>query len=177
MVSTPTEPTGFDHAQVFDGVMTGLAPIAPWLLILALLVTVLRFPMLGRGPGLFASRDPWRLFKYDSRRLVMDRAGGRCEGSLLFLWGRCSRSAEEADHVYPWSRGGATVPSNGQALCHKCNRAKANTRPAWWYIQGLERRRRSYFPANCDARIAAAMSAADRTLRSPAPGPRSTRNR
>ncbi|WP_137292847.1 HNH endonuclease [Nocardioides dongxiaopingii] len=106
----------------------------------------------------------------------MGRAGGRCEGSLVLLWGRCSRPAEEADHVYPWSRGGATVSSNGQALCHRCNRSKANTRPAWWYIVGLERRRRTYFPPGCDVRVSAAMSAADRRLRSSVPRRRPARN-
>ncbi len=32
----------------------------------------------------------------------------------------------DADHVSPWSRGGATVASNCQMLCKRHNRAKGN---------------------------------------------------
>ena len=32
---------------------------------------------------------------------------------------------------YPWSRGGPTVLSNGQALCREHNRSKSNLRPPW----------------------------------------------
>lgn len=176
-MSTPTTPANFDLESVFSDVVAGLTPMAPWFALAAVVVTFLRFPMLGRGPGVFSRRDSWRLFKYDARRLVMDRAGGRCEESLLFVWGRCGRPATEADHIYPWSRGGATVSGNGQALCHGCNRSKSNTRPAWWYIYGLERRRRGYFPAGCEVRVTAVMTAADRDLRASAPRRPSTPGR
>lgn len=176
MVILATTPTDIDFENMLDGIVAGLAPVAPWLVSLAALAVVLRFPMPGRGAGLFSSRDPWRLFKYEARRHVMERAGGRCEGSVVLLWGRCGRVAVEADHVYPWSRGGATVPSNGQALCRDCNRSKSNVRPAWWYIIGLERRRRSYFPQGRDVRVSAAMTAADRALRAPV-SRRGARNR
>lgn len=165
VISVATTTPGIDLGQIAEGALSQLGPVAPWLAIAAIVVTFLRFPMPGRGAGLFASRDPWRLFKYDARRLVMDRAGGRCEESLVLLWGRCRRAAEQADHIYPWSRGGATVPSNGQALCARCNRSKSNTRPAWWYILGLERRRQGYFPPGEAVRVSASMTAADRALR------------
>ena len=41
-------------------------------------VLVLSCPMPGRGPRLFQRADPWRLFKFEARRLVMPRAGHRC---------------------------------------------------------------------------------------------------
>ncbi len=69
--------------------------------------------------------------------------------------------ATEADHVYPWSRGGPTIVSNGQALCSGHNRSKAAMRPAWWYLLSLERRRRTYFPPDADVKVSASMSAAD----------------
>ncbi|WP_425465433.1 HNH endonuclease [Nocardioides litoris] len=100
----------------------------------------------------------------------MDRAGGRCEESLLLAWGRCSRPAQEADHVCPWSRGGATMPSNGQALCRRCNRTKSDTRPAWWCVIGLERRRRHYFPAGSDVRVRGALDPVDRAVHRAAVG-------
>ncbi|WP_209020737.1 HNH endonuclease signature motif containing protein [Nocardioides sp. 1609] len=168
-MSEPAVPTGLDVEELLDGVLTAVGPVAPWLIVAAVCVIVLRFPMLGRGPGMVASRDPWRRFQGGPRRLVIYRAAGRCEGGLLWFWGRCSRAATEADHVYPHSRGGPTVPSNGQALCHRCNRAKAATRPAWWYIRGLERRRRAYFPAGSDVRVSASMSTGDRAMRLAAP--------
>ena len=31
-----------------------------------------------------------------------------------------------ADHIEPWSRGGMTEASNGQALCPTCNLKKGN---------------------------------------------------
>jgi 5-methylcytosine-specific restriction endonuclease McrA len=47
------------------------------------------------------------------------RAGGACE--------RCgNRLGREfhADHVQPFSKGGATTLNNGQALCASCNLRK-----------------------------------------------------
>ena len=97
--------------------------------------------------------------------MVFARAGGRCEATFFLFWGRCRADAVEVDHVYPWSKGGATVVSNGQALCHRHNRAKSSWTPAWWYIASLERRRRRYFPAGVDVRVFARMTDADRAAR------------
>ena len=69
--------------------------------------------------------------------------------------------ATEVDHVYPHAKGGPTVPSNGQALCSAHNRRKGAMRPPWWYLLGLERRRRSYFPEGADVRVSAVASAED----------------
>jgi len=57
------------------------------------------------------------------------------------------------------------VASNGQALCKAHNRHKGNFRPPWWYVLGLERRRRSYFPAGAPVRVSAAIGADERARR------------
>lgn len=128
-------------------------------------VVVLGAPLPGRGPKLFLGRDPWRTFRFQARRTVMSRAGGRCEGALFFAWGRCGQPAVEANHVYPWSRGGPTVVANGQALCRDHNRRKSNLRPPWWYVQALERRRQGYFDESDQVRVLARYSAEDRAVR------------
>ena len=54
---------------------------------------------------------------------------------------------------------------NGQALCKAHNRSKGASTPPWWYVLGLERRRRSYFPVDADVRVLAVMSDVDWMLR------------
>lgn len=135
-----------------------------WLVPVVITAVVLSLPMPGRGPN-SSRRDPWRGFKYRARAVVLDRAGGRCEAGAFIVWGRCGDPAVEVDHVAPWSRGGPTVVSNGQALCRAHNRSKGAWTPAWWYVLGLERRRRSYFPVGADVRVLAVMSGTDRMLR------------
>lgn len=154
----------FDWGALIGGFLGGIRPVMPLLIAITVVIVVHRFPMPGRGPG-FQRRDPWRGFKFEARRKVMDRAGGRCEGTAFLAWGRCRKKATEVDHVYPWSKGGATIVSNGQALCTHHNRSKSSWTPAWWYIASLERRRRTYFPTGEDVRVFAAMSDADRTAR------------
>lgn len=123
------------------------------------------FPMVGRGPGLIAERDVWRGFKFKTRAIVLERAGGRCEAGSFFGLGRCGYEAVEVDHVFPYSKGGPTVVSNGQALCRDHNRRKRDLTPPWWYVLSLERRRRSYFPADADVRVVARMNALERRAR------------
>ncbi|SFS08701.1 HNH endonuclease [Agrococcus baldri] len=154
--------------EIFGPLLAGFAPVVGpqlwWLIPVVVAALVLRFPMLGRGPN-SSRRDPWRGFKFGARAAVLERAGGRCEGSAFLFWGRCDDPAVEVDHVMPWSRGGPTVVGNGQALCRAHNRLKGAWTPAWWYVLGLERRRRSYFPVGADVRVLAVMSGADRMLR------------
>ncbi|MCH1881940.1 HNH endonuclease signature motif containing protein [Agrococcus sp. ARC_14] len=147
--------------QGFAAVIT---PHLWWLIPLLLVVIVMRFPMLGRGPN-SSRRDPWRGFKFAARTAVMDRAGRRCEAGALLAWGRCGDPAVEVDHVIPWSRGGPTVVSNGQALCKAHNRSKGSWVPPWWYILGLERRRRGYVPAGSGVRVLAVMNDDERAAR------------
>lgn len=144
-----------------------LEPLVPWLIGVLVLTVVISAPMPGRGSISARHRDPWRRFKDGARREVMERAANRCESGLFLAWGRCPDTAEEVDHIFPWSKGGATVPSNGQALCKGHNRSKSNMSPPWWYIVRLERRRRSYFPAGQDVRVFAAMSLVDSEARAP----------
>ena len=60
-----------------------------------------------------------RRFSNRQRMVLALRAGGACE--------RCgNRLGREfhADHVQPFSKGGATTLNNGQALCASCNLRK-----------------------------------------------------
>jgi hypothetical protein len=77
----------------------GLRPFLPLLGLLGVLLLILASPLPGRGPRLFQSRDPWRGCRFAARTAVMSRAGGRCEGALLLVWGRCRTPATEVDHV------------------------------------------------------------------------------
>lgn len=164
---TPTIDWSAMYGPFWHVVAAGLLILIP----LAIAVAVLIAPLPGRGPR-SRRRDPWRTFKFDARRAVMARAGGRCEGALLVLVGRCDRPAVEADHVYPWSKGGATLVANGQALCAGHNRRKSNMTPPWWYVLVLERRRRSYFPPGADVRVSGALSKSQRASHAPTKRPR-----
>lgn len=141
-----------------------IEPMAPFLVTLLVAWIALAAPLPGRGPR--GRRDPWRLFKYGARREVMERAGGKCEGAVLLAGGRCGEPATDADHIYPWSKGGPTVVSNGQALCRSHNARKGSLTPPWWLVLSLERRRKTYFPEGADRRVFARMSEADRATRS-----------
>ncbi|WP_309647920.1 HNH endonuclease signature motif containing protein [Nocardioides sp.] len=155
--------------EVLRSLLQQLMPLLPVLGPIAVMVVVLAVPMPGRGPRLLQSRDTWRGFKYAARRTVFERAGGRCEAAAFIAWGRCRAPASEADHVFPWSRRGPTVVSNGQALCRAHNRSKSNMRPPWWYVRCLERRRAAYFPAGASVRVLARMSEEDRAARAATP--------
>ncbi|TAK69122.1 MAG: HNH endonuclease [Actinomycetota bacterium] len=156
---------GTDWGAILEGIIGGVRPVLPYAVVVGLLLLILRMPLPGRGPRFFRRLDPWRTFRFDARRVVLAHAGNRCEAPLLMAWGRCQSTAEEVDHIYPWSRGGDTVVSNGQALCRSHNRAKSNRTPAWWYVVSLERRRRRYYPAGHRGRVKAAMAPADRAAR------------
>jgi len=155
-------------ATMADTFWSVITPTLPWLIPVLIATIVISFPMLGRGPN-SSSRDPWRGFKYGARERVLERAGGRCEGSLIWAWGRCSSAAVEVDHVFPHSKGGPTVVSNGQALCKDHNRRKGSMMPPWWYVLALEKRRRGYFPEGEDIRVRAVMAAADVAVRDAGP--------
>jgi hypothetical protein len=146
--------------------LDGLRPFVPILVLVGVLLLLLTSPMPGRGPRPFLPRDAWRGFRFAARRTVLTRAGGRCESPMLLGWGRCRENATEVDHIYPWSKGGPTVVSNGQALCRRHNRRKSSLRPPWWYVLSLERRRAGYFLPGVDVRVLARMSADDRAVRS-----------
>lgn len=75
--------------------------------------------------------------------------------------------------MFPWSRGGPTVVSNGQALCVAHNRSKGAMNPPWWYVLSLEHRRRGYFPEGADVRVFAVMGVEDTAARASAAGSQS----
>ncbi len=156
--------TGIDFDVALDGFVDAIMPLLPIIIPIILLIMILVLPLPGRGPGV-QKRDVWRGFKFEARRMVLTRAANQCEAPLLFGWGRCRRVADEVDHIYPWSKGGATIVSNGQALCKLHNRKKSNLTPPWWYVVGLERRRRTYYPTGTSVRISAKMGLDDRAGR------------
>ena len=58
-----------------------------------------------------------RLFTKTERIVVGILAGWRCE-----ICG--TETKGEVDHIYPWSKGGRTIPENAQLLCSTCNKRK-----------------------------------------------------
>lgn len=150
--------------RILAAFAAAVSPMLPQLSLIFLALLALVCPIPGRGPRLFQRQDPWRRFKGDARRAVMTRAGGRCEGAVFLVWGRCPDKATEVDHVYPWSRCGPTVPANGQALCRGHNSRKGAMRPPWWYVLSLEHRRRRYFPPGAEVRVNGKLRADDLAL-------------
>lgn len=95
--------------------------------------------------------DQQRTFTQTQRNEAKRRAGGRCEHSYLGL--RCRAAGAHADHIYPWSRGGATRMSNAQSLCAAHNLRKSARIPSRFYIHRLQKRRAKYFPSGEEARV------------------------
>lgn len=98
-------------------------------------------------------RDPQRAFTEPQRRAIFARAGDRCEHTSTFGL-RCKATPSHADHVHPWSKGGATTLANAQALCARHNLQKGSHVPSTWYLYRLERRRQAYFPPGEPASVA-----------------------
>lgn len=62
-----------------------------------------------------------RIFNDKQKKILYVIANGKCQkcgDELGRTW--------EADHIIPYSKGGKTELSNGQALCRPCNRQKSN---------------------------------------------------
>lgn len=62
-----------------------------------------------------------RSFNTEEREALYILAGGRCQNPQC---GRILDGDWEPDHIVPFSKGGNTEISNGQALCTACNRQK-----------------------------------------------------
>ncbi len=139
---------------MIEWLQENLGPTWYWFILIPVIALVLTFPMLGRGPK-SRKRDDWKEFRHKTRSEAMSRAGHRCEAPTFLYWGRCAEEAVEVDHVFPWSAGGPTTLSNSQALCKKHNIAKGSRKPPWWYVLGLENRRRSYFPEGESVEVSA----------------------
>ena len=123
-------------------------PPAFWVLLVVLVVLwMARKARKARAP----QNDERRMFSGWQKQEAKRRAGGRCEHSRLGF--RCHSPGEHADHIYPWSKGGATEMSNCQSLCATHNLRKSNSIPSHWYIFRLEKRRRRYFPDGTSPRV------------------------
>lgn len=90
------------------------------------------------------ARDPRRAFTPNQRQEGFARANGRCEMEG-FLWFRCGKQATDADHHYPWSRGGATSMANFVAACGHCNKSKGAKVPTRFSAWRMAQRRKGYF--------------------------------
>ena len=62
-----------------------------------------------------------RLFSNRQKQVLIWVAGGKCQ-----ICGRKLKEDFHADHIQPFSKGGQTINSNGQALCPKCNILKGS---------------------------------------------------
>lgn len=69
--------------------------------------------------------DPNREFNRFEKVVIYRRDKGICQ------WSGCGKkvtwSEYEADHVYPWSKGGKTTVENGQVLCSTHNKKKSSS--------------------------------------------------
>lgn len=99
------------------------------------------------------AKDSQRMYSPEQRKEAFRRAGGQCEYTGWLLWTRCRRPAEHADHLYPWSRGGATTLLNCVASCSTHNLSKGAKVLPVWQVRALVRRRRRYFPAGVDPTV------------------------
>lgn len=66
-------------------------------------------------------KDNNRTFSQDQRAVLYRLSGGKCQECGCEI----TEDAFEADHKIPWSKGGPTQISNGQALCISCNKKKS----------------------------------------------------
>jgi len=75
-----------------------------------------------------------RFFNWRQRYILALLSGGRCQISGVGL-----NKGFHADHMRPFSQGGLTTASNGQALCPKCNATKGAkmTKLRPWQEQAL----------------------------------------
>lgn len=65
-----------------------------------------------------------RLFSKSEKRWLYFVAEGKCQ-----ICGKPLGEDWEADHIVPYSKGGATDTTNGQAVCQSCNRRKGAHMP------------------------------------------------
>jgi superfamily II DNA or RNA helicase len=79
-----------------------------------------------------------RLFSRRQRIILLFVAGGKCQ-----ICNQRLKREFHADHISPFSKGGKTITSNGQALCPKCNTSKGNkdmqTKLRPWQYEALDK--------------------------------------
>lgn len=98
-----------------------------------------------------AQTDQRRAFTPAQRAETKRRSQDRCEHSAFGF--RCRRPGAHADHIIPWSKGGATELSNCQWLCQMHNLRKSNYMPSALYVRRLVTRRRRYFPTEVNPEV------------------------
>jgi len=138
-------------AQSMVDVALGWVLAYPWVLVIGVLLVAVFGAANHQGGS--PQRDPQRLFTTEQKKTIHTRAGHRCEETVMPLR-RCRATSTHADHIFPWSKGGATCLDNGQALCARHNRAKSARVPSRFYVLRLESRRRKYFPSEQQVRVA-----------------------
>ena len=162
------ETAGFDPGDIIGEVLrTVLTEViaTPWLIGLLVLLAIGEVVQLGRAIiHSRRGRDPRRTFSRAGKAELLERAGHRCEHHSWLL-GRCRETdALQADHVYPHSRGGATDVANGQVLCRRHNKQKADRLPWNWELGRLARRRGNYFPPGTPTAVARYGALADQPV-------------
>jgi HNH endonuclease len=150
------DPIGTILGPVWHGIWLG-ATSSPWTGVLFVLFVVMVMGRLYRvirwAPIAMARRDQVRRFGGQYRVALLMRAGGRCEWHGV-LSGRCQETKNlQGDHVHPYSRGGSTTVGNGQVLCSRHNKRKADRIPFNWQLRRLEAQRASYFPAGVSGMV------------------------
>lgn len=143
---------GVEHLSAAAAYVAGMAERHPrFTLVVVALFLVGLWVSGGRGGGT-GSTDPTRSYAPGMRREAFDRAGNRCEydGWLPVL--RCRRPAQECDHFWPWSRGGATSLPNAVAACRMHNQSKRARMPSPAQRRRIARRRRRYFAPGSSCR-------------------------
>lgn len=94
----------------------------------------------------FLRAEPRTFTAYDKREGLL-ACSDRCEW-VTWYGNRCNETEHlAADHHYPWSKGGKTVPSNLVLLCRLHNGKKTNKWPTPYYTMRIALSRKRYFPA------------------------------
>jgi len=80
-------------------------------------------------------KDGHSCFSDSQREIIFQESKGKCQADKSASWydaQKCQKAIIfhenfHADHIEPYSRGGATSIENGQALCSTCNLKKSNS--------------------------------------------------
>lgn len=131
---------------------TVTAPANPVPFVIGIIIFILLLVAAKARKNKAPSHDEQRMFTTSQRMEAKRRAGDRCEHANAFGI-RCRQPGAHGDHIFPWSKGGATAMSNQAWLCAPHNLSKGATIPSWYYIRSLERRRRRYFPEGVDPHV------------------------
>ncbi|MBE7162923.1 MAG: HNH endonuclease, partial [Williamsia herbipolensis] len=154
---SPTPQTPDIAGTVLRGVWNGVSQFPahyPWLVALLAVVVVARMVRIARVAIHNGPRDRVRLFTSADKKILLARAGHRCEHHSVIGGRRCSSTEKlEADHIHPWSRGGSTHLSNGQILCKTHNREKRAAIPWNRTLLRMAENRAAYYPTDVDRAI------------------------